>query len=48
MHVWSALSDFILLCDAVNFLLKEDKYIGSQITDAKHREFAILLILQVK
>ena len=41
-------ADFILLCDGLNFLHKQDKYVGSHITDGKHREFAILLLLQVR
>ena len=39
--------DFIVLCDAVDFLRREKKYIGAEITEAKHRQFTILLLLQV-
>ena len=40
-------ADFILVCDSVEFLRDEHKYTGAHINKAKHREFAVLLLLQV-
>ena len=41
------LLDFILVCDTVQFLHEESRYIGASIDHSKHREFTILLLLQV-
>ena len=40
-------TDFILVCDSVEFVNEESSHPGSHVNNAKHREFAVLLLLQV-
>ncbi|XP_065891540.1 transmembrane protein 116-like [Dysidea avara] len=46
IFIITGLVNFILVCDSVEFVNEESSHPGSHVNNAKHREFAVLLLLQ--